>query len=69
MELGYWLMEFKLAKNNEEAENLCVRGSVRIDGSTISNARYIPQAGSILRTLESLYSYQIPERAEIVPLG
>ncbi len=56
MELKDLLVKFNFAKNEEEAIELCYRGSVRVDGKTVSDAHYVPQEGSSLLTLENAYT-------------
>ena len=61
-ELGSWLVQYQFVRSLDEAEQMCERGSVRVDGKTISNVHYIPQEGSSLSTLENAYTVLIPEQ-------
>ena len=63
-ELGFWLIRYEFAHSEDEAERLCERGSVRVDGKVVSNVHYVPQEGSSLSTLENAYTIQIPMRKE-----
>ena len=63
-ELGFWLIRYEFARSEDEAERLCERGSVRVDGKVVSNVHYIPQEGSSLSTLENAYTIQIPMRKQ-----
>lgn len=58
--LGFWLVQYEFAKTEEEAERLCERGSVRLDGQVVSNVHLVPPTGSALSTLENAYTVRIP---------
>ena len=60
MELGFWLVELDFVRTMDEAEVLCQRGSVRIDGNSVSNVHTIIKPGSLLGTLEHAYTIRVP---------
>lgn len=63
--LGRWLFAFGIAKDLDEAENLCYSGSVRLNGITVTNAETIPAEGTILATLNTDYEYRIPDEGSL----
>ncbi len=60
-ELKSWLVYFDFARSLDEAERLCERGSIRVDGSVVSNSNFIPPIGSCVGSLENPYTFCIPE--------
>ena len=60
MELGVWLVHYEFARNLDEAERLCERGSIRLNGKAITNVHHIPEEGSSLSSLENAYTILIP---------
>jgi ribosomal protein S4 len=62
MELGTYLVHYGFARDYDEAERMVERGSIRIDGKTVSNVHFIPEGGSTLSSLENAYTVLIPWR-------
>lgn len=60
MDIAFWLVRFNFVKDIDEAERLCERGSVRVNGKIISNAHFSPEGGSSLSSLEHDYTLRIP---------
>jgi hypothetical protein len=56
-----WLIEFGLAKTKEDADYLAFAGLVRLDGQLFCAPYHLITPGSILSTVNSDYSYEIPD--------
>ena len=61
MTVAEWLVRFEVAQNLEQAEQLCYCGSVTLNASTHTDASYVPNPGTVLRTVASDYSFSIPD--------
>ncbi len=51
-DLASTLVRYNFAHTEEDAQRLCERGSVRLNGRIVSNSQVIPECGSTLTTLE-----------------
>lgn len=69
MDLGRLLLHYGFVKTMEEAERLCERGCVHIDGKAVSNVQHIPETGSYLSSLEHDYIILVPVRKQYETLS